>query len=65
MPIIKSVKLTRGRTSKIIGDNLTILSAFLKQIAPYTKVLPVVIPANAIQQGRRLVFAGRARDQNA
>ena len=54
MPEIEPLKLSREMTSGLIEDGFMILAAFLKQVTPFAKVVPVLLPQDAVEKGARL-----------
>lgn len=65
-PDFLSVKIGAGKASHLVEDKLDVLAAFLKQIAPYIKVLPVFAP-QSVSEGRKLgrALAELLKDMNA
>jgi AmmeMemoRadiSam system protein A/AmmeMemoRadiSam system protein B len=54
MPEIIPLQLGRRKTSKFVEDKIMVLAAFLKQVVPSAKVLPLLLPPNAVEQGASL-----------
>lgn len=48
LPELAPVKINRNQQSDQIAESFPVLLSFLKHIAPYTKVLPILIPKKAL-----------------
>jgi AmmeMemoRadiSam system protein A/AmmeMemoRadiSam system protein B len=54
LPESQPLKVSRDNTAKPAQAKIDIQAAFLKQLAPFTKVLPVLVPGSNLEQGRQL-----------